>query len=171
MEAKLCPDGSYVGRSGPNCDFAACPTTPGADSSMTTYTDPTSGISFSYPPTLGTQYINTVDWPPKAQLITEAFACHPAGNTTAQGGKTDSITINGHRYCLTEEVEGAAGSTYTQYAYAFPNNDNTIILTFTLRAPQCANYNKPKQTECKTEEASFNINNVVDQIAQSIVFK
>lgn len=26
QEAKLCPDGvSYVGRSGPNCDFAACP--------------------------------------------------------------------------------------------------------------------------------------------------
>ena len=24
-EAKLCPDGTAVGRSGPNCDFAACP--------------------------------------------------------------------------------------------------------------------------------------------------
>ena len=27
MEAKLCPDGSYVGRTGPNCEFSACPTT------------------------------------------------------------------------------------------------------------------------------------------------
>lgn len=26
MEAKLCPDGSYVGRTGPNCEFARCPT-------------------------------------------------------------------------------------------------------------------------------------------------
>lgn len=25
MDAKMCPDGSYVGRSGPNCEFAACP--------------------------------------------------------------------------------------------------------------------------------------------------
>ncbi|OGK19024.1 hypothetical protein A3D80_03440 [Candidatus Roizmanbacteria bacterium RIFCSPHIGHO2_02_FULL_40_13b] len=25
MEAKLCPDGSAVGRSGPNCQFAPCP--------------------------------------------------------------------------------------------------------------------------------------------------
>ena len=25
MEAKLCPDGSAVGRSGPNCEFEACP--------------------------------------------------------------------------------------------------------------------------------------------------
>ncbi len=26
QEAKLCPDGSYVGRTGTNCEFAACPT-------------------------------------------------------------------------------------------------------------------------------------------------
>lgn len=26
MDAKMCPDGSYVGRSGPNCEFTACPT-------------------------------------------------------------------------------------------------------------------------------------------------
>jgi len=25
QEAKLCPDGSYVGRTGPNCEFAECP--------------------------------------------------------------------------------------------------------------------------------------------------
>lgn len=25
MDAKMCPDGSYVGRTGPNCEFAACP--------------------------------------------------------------------------------------------------------------------------------------------------
>lgn len=27
MEAKLCPDGSYVGRSGPKCEFTPCPET------------------------------------------------------------------------------------------------------------------------------------------------
>ena len=25
MEAKLCPDGAYVGRTGPNCEFSDCP--------------------------------------------------------------------------------------------------------------------------------------------------
>lgn len=25
LEAKLCPDGSYVGRTGPKCEFAPCP--------------------------------------------------------------------------------------------------------------------------------------------------
>lgn len=28
QEAKLCPDGSYVGRTGPNCEFATCPQEP-----------------------------------------------------------------------------------------------------------------------------------------------
>lgn len=27
MEAKICPDGTAVGRTGPNCEFAPCPTT------------------------------------------------------------------------------------------------------------------------------------------------
>jgi len=25
QDAKLCPDGSYVGRVGPNCEFTSCP--------------------------------------------------------------------------------------------------------------------------------------------------
>lgn len=25
MEAKMCPDGSYVGRTGPKCEFETCP--------------------------------------------------------------------------------------------------------------------------------------------------
>ena len=29
MEARLCPDGSYVGRTGPNCEFTPCPIPPG----------------------------------------------------------------------------------------------------------------------------------------------
>ncbi len=28
MEAKLCPDGSYVGRTGPSCEFSECPVVP-----------------------------------------------------------------------------------------------------------------------------------------------
>ena len=34
MEAKICPDGSSVGRTGPNCEFAACP---GEASSQSSY--------------------------------------------------------------------------------------------------------------------------------------
>ncbi len=31
MEAKMCPDGSYVGRQGPQCEFSPCPAAPSAE--------------------------------------------------------------------------------------------------------------------------------------------
>ena len=36
LDAKLCPDGSYVGRTGPNCEFAACPIGNGTSTGTTT---------------------------------------------------------------------------------------------------------------------------------------
>ncbi len=33
-EAKICPDGSAVGRTGPNCEFAACPETSDGESGI-----------------------------------------------------------------------------------------------------------------------------------------
>jgi plastocyanin len=43
LEAKLCPDGSYVGRVGPNCEFALCPGSSSVTSSNTNEAT-TSGI-------------------------------------------------------------------------------------------------------------------------------
>lgn len=37
MEAKICPDGSAVGRSGPKCEFAACPSPSATSTTLTTY--------------------------------------------------------------------------------------------------------------------------------------
>lgn len=34
LDAKMCPDGSYVGRVAPNCEFAACPATSTTPSGM-----------------------------------------------------------------------------------------------------------------------------------------
>lgn len=52
MEAKICPDGSTVGREGPNCEFKECPvvnTAPSANNSLKTYTNDKYGFSFQYP--------------------------------------------------------------------------------------------------------------------------
>jgi hypothetical protein len=35
MDARLCPDGSYVGRTGPKCEFSACPSPAGGVSTST----------------------------------------------------------------------------------------------------------------------------------------
>lgn len=37
MDAKICPDGSSVGRTGPNCEFAACPSPERTEATLTTY--------------------------------------------------------------------------------------------------------------------------------------
>lgn len=34
-EAKICPDGTGVGRSGPNCEFAPCPTAAAPETEQT----------------------------------------------------------------------------------------------------------------------------------------
>jgi len=50
MEAKICPDGSSVGRTGPNCEFSACPTaTPDATANWQTYTNEEYGFEIKYP--------------------------------------------------------------------------------------------------------------------------
>jgi hypothetical protein len=54
QEAKLCPDGSYVSRTGPNCEFAACPTMASstiANNTLgwTVFSDEQDGFQVSYP--------------------------------------------------------------------------------------------------------------------------
>lgn len=53
QEAKLCPDGSSVGRTGPNCEFTPCPSASPAFSDETadwkTYVNNSYKISFKYP--------------------------------------------------------------------------------------------------------------------------
>lgn len=55
-EAKVCEDGTSVGRSGPNCEFDACPvvsatpeTTPDPTADWKTYTNTEIGFSFKFP--------------------------------------------------------------------------------------------------------------------------
>lgn len=167
MEAKVCPDGSAVGRTGPKCEFAPCPAETG-NSSWKTIIDPKTGLSFQYPEKLSTKYIDVVDWPPQIQVLNKPFTCTETGSEIAPAGKTEKRMVGSNAYCLTQESEGAAGSTYTQYAYAFSRDSQTIIFTFTLRAVQCANYDDPQKTACENERSAFNPDIIADQMASSI---
>lgn len=174
QEAKQCPDGSYVGRTGPNCEFAQCP---GENNDLwKTMTDSKTGITFQYPKTLLTEYIHTVGWPPQVQVLNEPFACIEAGSETARAGKTEKRFVDDREYCRTSIVEGAAGSIYTNYAYAFPlystgstqADRKTVIFTFSLQAVQCANYDDPRKTACENERSSFDLDSAVDRMAKTV---
>ncbi len=57
LEAKICPDGSSVGRTGPKCEFAPCPkvnptSTPDPTANWKTYINTKYNFSFKYPSNL-----------------------------------------------------------------------------------------------------------------------
>ncbi len=175
QEAKLCPDGSYVGRTGPKCEFSACP----GENNDLWKTATSDGITFQYPETLLTEYTHTVDWPPQVQVLNEPFSCAEAGSEIARAGQTVKRMVDNRTYCVTKKSEGVAGSIYTNYAYAFPlystgstqADRKTIIFTFSLRAVQCANYDDPQKTACENERSAFDLDSTVDRMARSIKFQ
>ncbi len=173
MEAKLCPDGSYVGRMGPDCKFEQCPGVSKRRISTEGWKkmeDAIDELTFLYPEDLSTKYIKAYDWPPKVQVLTGKFDCTEAGSETARAGRTSRVFVDDVEYCVTKISEGAAGSIYTQYAYAFPKNGKNVILTFTTRQIQCANYEQPAAAECYAERESFSMDDIVNGMASSLVF-
>jgi hypothetical protein len=128
------------------------------------------GVSFQYPQALGAQYINAFDWPPQFQKIDEEFSCTEAGESEERAGRTDLKEINGREYCVTEIVQGAAGSIYTQYAYAFEKDGETVILNFSTQMPQCGNYPEMEKVQCENERLAFDLDKIVDKIARTAAF-
>lgn len=176
MEAKICPDGSAVGRTGPNCEFADCPAVdlPPNNSTSTPpgweiMEDDKQDVTFFYPKTIGATYVTTNDWPPQFTITkNKTYSCANSGSETTATGRTERVTVNAREYCVTRKAEGAAGSTYTQYAYAFKSGTDLATLAFTLRTVQCMNYDDPQKTECQREQTSFNPNQLADQISQTL---
>jgi hypothetical protein len=131
------------------------------------------GITFQYPKELLVKYTSTVKWHPVISTDNDhhEFVCEetPAESSLAQ--RTTKRMVDDRAYCLYTSSEGAAGSVYTDYTYSFLQNDNVVNITFTLQYPRCDNYDEPQQTECQKERESFDLDGVVDRIAQSIEIK
>lgn len=95
-EAKLCPDGSYVGRDGPNCEFAECPSPvvnnpPPAtvENTAKSYFVDISGFVFA-PNTLTINKGDTVTWTNKDSAPHTVFG---SGLSSATLGKNQSFTF------------------------------------------------------------------------------
>lgn len=125
-------------------------------------------IHFTYPEILGTRYISLIDWPPTARVVDGPFACAEAGTETAALGRTTREVVGGREYCVTAQSEGAAGSVYTQYTYAFEQDGKLVTLAFNLRFVQCGNYEKRERVACEAERKKFDVSTVVDEIVQTV---
>jgi hypothetical protein len=118
-----------------------------------------------YPVDLSTEYAATVDWPPVLRVTEEPFTCDPLAK---RAGKTEQRMVDGRAYCVTAASEGAAGSTYTLYTYAWRQASGTASLTLTLRQPQCANYDDLQRQDCENERAALDLDSLVDRIAGTV---
>lgn len=127
------------------------------DPNWLTYSD--EFLSFRYPAALSTTYIHSVDWPPKMSVSSDTSTC------------VEIRIINGHSYCVTATSEGAAGSTYVDYTYAFEKEGKNVTLAFTIRQVQCANYDDSEEAMCERERNTFDIDTLADSIAQTIIFE
>ncbi|HEY4518345.1 MAG TPA: hypothetical protein VJG48_01835 [Candidatus Paceibacterota bacterium] len=157
MEALICPDGSSVGRTGPNCAFAPCPQVgPDVPLDWLTATG-TVGFTYRYPREWELKYVEPTDWPPLLKVRGVPFTCAEPRN------------IDGRTFCITEIKEGAAGSTYTQYTYAFALAERTAYLSETFRTPQCANFSPESAFECKVEQDEFSVDKFMAQIAGTVL--
>ncbi|HLP43786.1 MAG TPA: hypothetical protein VK145_00735 [Candidatus Nanoarchaeia archaeon] len=169
LDAKICPDGSAVGRTGPNCEFAMCPGENQDTDVWNTKTDAEHGVSFEYPNNISTQFVLAVDWPPRVIVSDKAYSCLEAGGPTDPAGQTRKEQgSSGREYCVSQVSEGAAGSIYTQYAYGFSFEEKTAIFIFTIRTPQCLNYDEPNATACAGEQKEFMPVNQVDRMAATL---
>jgi len=113
-------------------------------------------------------YVSLLDWPPQLQVVEKEgddFVCTKAGAVVDRAGLTEPRTINGNEFCVTEIAEGAAGSVYRQFAYAFsvPSLNKVFIYTFSARLVQCLNYDEPEATTCQESQASFDPDEIAAQ--------
>lgn len=162
-DAMQCPDGSYVGRTGPRCEFAPCPptNTNQPPAGWITKRNGEAGVSFLYPSDLGLTYMRTEGWPPVVTVT-------PSPGVFAEYCEGPTRHINGHVYCVSTRVEGAAGTAYTEFSYWTMRSGRQVRLEFTIAAVACANYEEPKLSACREERDRFDLDDIVDRIAQSV---
>lgn len=175
QEAKLCPDGSAVVKSGPNCEFEACPetssTTPPTHPDWLIKTDTTQVISFQYPKDLGKKYITAQTWPPKITVSNNKYVCNTQVNSGPGAQSINEVIYNDQNFCEKSSSQGAAGSIYTDYEFSTEINGKLVTASFTIHYPQCDNYPEPQKSVCQSEKSymgdpgsEFNIEDIMNSI-------
>jgi hypothetical protein len=143
QEAKLCPDGSYVGRTGVNCEFAICPLPIDQAFEWQKYTNAQYGFEFMYLREFATKYA-TMQTDPRAIVTLPGSSKVTTDGCYLQEAfapKQSRVTINNMSFCVTESGDPGAGQLYTSYYYTTFKNGNYITLEYVVHTPNgCGAY-------------------------------
>jgi membrane-bound inhibitor of C-type lysozyme len=128
------------------------------------------GISFQYPENLSAQYIFTHEWPPVVTVASGTFSCQetPEYYLSSPTERTIQRQVGGRTYCVHVNDGAAAGSLYSSYTYTTAMGDKLVSLSFVLRYPSCDNYEPAQNQACTSERETFNLDNIIDQIAGTV---
>jgi hypothetical protein len=144
--------------------------TSGETANWKTFISADESATFRYPENLLTNYIRPQKWPPKLLIIDNAgFSCEEGGlGINGRPGMTIQKKINNIVYCIESVSEETAGTVYTDYTYTFLKDSKLVKLSFTLAYPQCENYDNPQKTECEQERQTFDLDTLINRIAESV---
>jgi len=130
------------------------------------------GVIFQYPKKLLAKYVSAVEWPPVIKIETGTYSCQ---TTPLEISSMSDIIlerlVDNRTYCVNIKNEGAAGSVYSSYIYTIAKNDKLINISFILQYPNCNNYDEEQKKDCTNERETFDIDSIIDRIAQSIIIK
>jgi len=158
QEAKICPDGSAVGRTGPNCEFAECPQT--NNQGIKTYTNTEYGLEFTYSEKLDSEFFNL-----QKPIIIKSLKtnknikdnCYIGGANPAY--KRQDIKISETNFCFSQSYDPGAGSGANFYFYTFLKDNNYFTIQFQINQPNsCDPYvDTPKQEACQKAFQDYQI--------------
>ncbi|MFA5023800.1 MAG: hypothetical protein WC523_02480 [Patescibacteria group bacterium] len=110
------------------------------------------------------------NWPPIITVSSSSFTCKETPGTSSLPARTLKRLVDNRAYCVEAMSEGAAGSVYTEFTYTTLSDSQLIVAKFTLRYPQCDNYDDPAKTICKNERETFDLDGVIDRIVKTLKF-
>lgn len=125
--------------------------------------------SFDFPTDLDTDYITTSEWPPLIQFVESPYSCLGDKDILDTSNQPEVIRIEDREYCKTSIKEGAAGSVYINYTYSLPHEDSTIVISFSLREPQCQNFEQEEADLCEQEQENFDPDILIDSVVSEVI--
>ncbi len=159
QDAMQCPDGSYVGRTGPDCQFAACPAAT-LPTGWKMYKDDEFGFQFSYPEKFDTTFADLSFQPiaiTQSRNITSG-GCYVLNDGSHNPYKTSVAVINNVSFCLSETSDPGAGQLYHEYDYTMLHNGNYVTLQYIVHTSNgCSVYiGTPKYQDCTDFMNNYN---------------